>query len=667
MAESPYHMTLSLNLLNHLGINLYSNGPAVLSEVVANAWDADAESVDIAIDKADDTLVITDDGHGMDLNDVNGKYLTVGYRRRDPSNQGAITPKWKRPVMGRKGIGKLSLFSIARDIRIYTIKKGEKNGFRMLLSDIEKKIKDQESVYHPTVLQDFPVDLKKGTRIVLSDLKKSQHQTESALKKRLARRFSILGEKMHFALKINSKPVSISDRGYFSKLQFLWHYGPIKDQPIPNPAKLGECEERSNEIVVLAEGKNPAQKFHITGWIGTVKESGDLKDEEDNLNKIVIMVRGKMAQEDILEDFNEGGIYSKYLIGELHADFLDLNEQSDIATSSRQKIMEDDPRYVALKEFIQLELKHIQNKWTDLRNKRGTEEATQIPAIKEWFDGLGTDNKRKANSLFGKINQLTIESPDDKKRLFKYGVLAFEHLAYKENLDALEKIRPENIALIGEIFASLDDIEASLYHQILSGRIEVIEALEQKVDKNALEGIIRDYVYDHLWLLDPAWERATGGEYVESGLAKEFADFAKDELTKEERQGRFDIKYSKTSGTHVIIELKRPKRPMKIGQLIDQGDKYRGGLRKLLAKRKRENENVEVVFLIGEPLEGWDEKHQRQRNEDNESLQRKGMRVLLYKELLDNAQRIYSEYLNKRKETGRIQKLLNSIDEADLT
>ena len=52
-----------------------------------------------------------------------------------------------------------------------------------------------------------------------------------------------------------------------------------------------------------------------------------------------------MAQEDILEDFNEGGMYSKYLIGELHADFLDWDERDDIATSSRQKIMEGDPRY----------------------------------------------------------------------------------------------------------------------------------------------------------------------------------------------------------------------------------------------------------------------------------------------------------------------------------
>jgi hypothetical protein len=271
----------------------------------------------------------------------------------------------------------------------------------------------------------------------LSDLKKNQHQTESALRKRLARRFSILGEKSRFVLNINTRPVSISDRGYFSKLQFLWHYGPLADLPISNRGKLGACEERAAEIQIAPQGKISGQNVRISGWIGTVKESGDLKDEDDNLNKIVVMVRGKMAQEDILEDFNEGGMYSKYLIGELHADFLDLDERDDIATSSRQKIMEDDPRYEALRTFIQQELKHIQNKWTDLRNKGGTEEALQIPAIKAWFGDLGKDGRKRASSLFGKINQLTVEAPEDKKRLFKYGVLAFEHLRYKEDLDAL--------------------------------------------------------------------------------------------------------------------------------------------------------------------------------------------------------------------------------------
>ena len=37
-----YYMTISLNVLNHMGLNLYSNTPSVLAEVIANSWDADA-------------------------------------------------------------------------------------------------------------------------------------------------------------------------------------------------------------------------------------------------------------------------------------------------------------------------------------------------------------------------------------------------------------------------------------------------------------------------------------------------------------------------------------------------------------------------------------------------------------------------------------------------
>jgi hypothetical protein len=53
-------MTISLNVLNHLGLGLYSNVPAVLAEAVANAWDADAESVVVEIDADDGQIVIED-------------------------------------------------------------------------------------------------------------------------------------------------------------------------------------------------------------------------------------------------------------------------------------------------------------------------------------------------------------------------------------------------------------------------------------------------------------------------------------------------------------------------------------------------------------------------------------------------------------------------------
>ena len=58
MAEhDTYTMTINLNILDHLGVGLYSNIPAVLSEAVANAWDADAEHVKIDVDPAKKEIV----------------------------------------------------------------------------------------------------------------------------------------------------------------------------------------------------------------------------------------------------------------------------------------------------------------------------------------------------------------------------------------------------------------------------------------------------------------------------------------------------------------------------------------------------------------------------------------------------------------------------------
>ena len=106
--DTTYQMTVDLNVLNHLGINLYSNIPAVLAEVVANAWDADAETVRVDISEDPASITISDDGHGMSRNEINARFLKVGYRRRE--HAGPVTPKHGRLVMGRKGIGKLSLF-----------------------------------------------------------------------------------------------------------------------------------------------------------------------------------------------------------------------------------------------------------------------------------------------------------------------------------------------------------------------------------------------------------------------------------------------------------------------------------------------------------------------------------------------------------------------------
>ena len=255
-------MRLSLNVLEHLGINLYSNVPSVLSEVVANSWDADASKVTIAFDKSADRIVIQDDGTGMTEAEVNARFLTVGYRRRD--KQPGQTARGRAP-MGRKGIGKLSLFSIAECIDVETVQKGEKSAFRMLLSAMRKAIEDDEGMFRPEPRDKSAIDFSHGTRITLSKLKRRQTiSTSEGLRKRVARRFSIIGPGNDFEIEINGKTITPADRGYLDRLRYLWIYG---DQSAINAlcTQVEASEDRSESV--------GGGGITLSGWLGTVAES----------------------------------------------------------------------------------------------------------------------------------------------------------------------------------------------------------------------------------------------------------------------------------------------------------------------------------------------------------------------------------------------------------
>ena len=96
--------------------------------------DADAENVKIHIDPEGKLIEIKDDGVGMSIKDMNTKYLRVGYRRRDEDQKTGRTTAKGRIVMGRKGLGKLSLLSIANTIEVHSAKDNEKpHGLRMTI------------------------------------------------------------------------------------------------------------------------------------------------------------------------------------------------------------------------------------------------------------------------------------------------------------------------------------------------------------------------------------------------------------------------------------------------------------------------------------------------------------------------------------------------------
>ena len=658
--SSKYFMKMDMNVLNHLGLNLYSNTSAVISEVVANSWDADATNV--AITLSEDCIVIHDDGSGMNLTDINEKYLCVGHQKRIEK---AVTSKYHRSVMGRKGIGKLSLFSIANDITILTQKDGEKNAFRMTSQSLTNAI-NTNGTYNP---EELPIEMIEfegnGTTIILKDLKKSRTTALSThLKKRIARRFSVISTNDNFNVSVNGEPITIEDRAYLSKAQLLWYY--------PRPASEGKSEWNSHYFINQCKSDVMAKSFErsgtieidgnnvaIYGWIATAADTSVLKDDE-NINRIVVMVRGKMAKENILPEKNATALYSKYVFGEIHAEFLDDDDRDDITTSSRQDFFDEDIRYIKLVEFIKSELGFVRSKWEEHRSNLGAEEACKYEVIRTWYDGLDGDNQRAAKKLFGKINQLTVPN-DEKKTLFKHSILAFESLKLKSELSVLESIDAENVDAFLQVAARLENIEATYYYQIVRERLAVIQKLKSVIKDNDLEKVVQYHLADNMWLLDPSWDRGTEIPVIEETVQKQF-DAINSTLTQEEKDARFDIRYRKTAKKHVIVELKRGQRVVKSGELTTQIMKYHSAMVKILQDTNRSDEPFEIIVLIGKRLDGQNF-NQAVYNDLVKMFSTIHTRIMMYDELLANAEALYTDYLEKHREADKLNDILKELSD----
>lgn len=647
MTSPTYKMKLDLNVLNHLGLNLYSNVAAVLSEAVANAWDADATEVKVDIAGSLDMIQIADNGRGMTIVDANDRFLNVGYSKRRV--EGAKSPNG-RSLMGRKGIGKLSMFSVARSVLVASTKNAELHGFVMSVPALEEAIK-VGGEYHPVALasDELPA-VTAGTYIRLKDLRRrATNQTVSALRKRIARRFSVFSDQ--FKVFVNEVPVSIGDRDDLTKAQFLWEFG-----------SSGPDANASRHVIRRASLPNfvdvDGRSYELKGWIGSARLPKDLENAESgNLNSIVVLAHGRLIQENILDRLNIGGLFTKYLTGQIEADFLDLDDQEDIATSDRQRIIEDDPRYIGLLAFVRTSLNLVERQWADWRAELGTKEVVELyPRIAGWLAGLPSVSRSHAKRVIGAIQALPIENEDERRQLLRHGVMSFERLRLNESTErlanAIETQAVDLLPLIGE----QDQLEASLYLDIVRSRLTVINRFMKLVDGDEKEKVLQEFLFDHLWLLDPAWERAAGSERMEQRVNKEFAEIDAD-LTDEERAGRIDIKYRTTAGKHVIIELKRYSVVPSVFDLGKQGSRYLAATRKLLAEAGRHHEQVEIVFVIGGKTRENDP------SRDSDVVAALPGRLRTYEELIQGAIAGYAEFVEERAKVDAIEKLFEPLDE----
>ncbi len=165
------------------------------------------------------------------------------------------------------------------------------------------------------------------------------------------------------------------------------------------------------------------ERWRVQGWIGTAQQPKDLDNPDaGNLNSVVVFSRGRLFHENILEKVNDGRLYTKYLTGQIEADFLDEDNETDIATSDRQRIQEDDPRFEALLEFLKASLRKVENQWNIWRREHELKRVrNSFPGLNTWFETLKLrDHRENAEKLIAKLSSLPIDEEEDRKLLLKH-------------------------------------------------------------------------------------------------------------------------------------------------------------------------------------------------------------------------------------------------------
>ena len=625
-SKQPYRMKFDIGTIKHLGLQMYSTLPSVIGELVANSWDADATRVEITLpDKPIDAsaeIVICDDGIGMSDADVRNKYLIIGRDRRD-EEKADRTPA-RRPIMGRKGIGKFSAFGIAKEIAVESVKDGEVSHFRMNYDELLENAENRE-IELPQLLP--TENVSKGTTVTLRHITKFQTRRISidTLRRGLARRFAVIGAQHDFEVVINGESISPEERDLKRLLEkdmngepYLWKYD-------------------DREI-------KPGTGWTVSGWVGALERTSPTKDKVDR--GIALMARGKLVQEPFVFDAVGGQQFAfSYLIGELNVEFVDAVE--DTIGTSRNALVWDTESNRALKEWGQKEVNGIAREWSAKRrqdNERQLQENQFYVAFQEKAAEIG--NTRASKSADRLIRQAIDKNPiadtTELEPLIQNCLDFLEFDAFWEIANDLTEAELEDPGKLLELFREWQIVEAKEMARVTEGRIATIEKLQKLIETNALEvPTLHNFLREFPWVIDPRWTLVADEVYYSQLLRDTFPEGS--DVPEENK--RIDFLCVR-EGTHlVVVEIKRPGSKVSREELRQIEDYVIFVQNDLQGTTDPDSQYQEVTgyLLCGDLV---DTPYVRGRREN---LARSRIYIRRYRDLLSMVERAHAEFLNRYK------------------
>ena len=531
-------------VIGHLGIKMYQKPVDVIAEFIANAWDADAEKVDVVI--GDDYVSVFDNGNGMTFDECQDCYLTVGRDRREETNQ-EVSEFKRRPVLGRKGIGKFAGFGVAKLVDIETVSKktGEHTSFVMDIDAILDSDNNGEASKKIGVTAYDAADESRkgrcGTSVTLRKWNVTLPNPDE-LRKELSRRFLLSQTQADFAIKVNGEDIP---DGFKDELEFVF------------PSDLTESEKSQYF---------PGLSIDESGWANETLEQYTIKwrigffedpIQVEELRGVSIFAKGKMAQKPFFFDLS-GGISGQnaleYMTGQVQMDFIDEAENDLIATE-RQRINLQTVLGLKIKDWGIEKVKRLGSIWKSRRSEKRMQELNdRVSGFRERLDNLPSFERKTVESVLKKIASFERLGKarftgwcDDILTSWENGRLKelITKIGEQDNLDESQLLE---ILSEAQVLTSLNIAEA------IRTKVAAIGELKRLVDTGELETRVRDYIYDHPWIVSPEWESYRKEEGVRT-LVEEIAN--KELRNDEVFRGRVDLALS-SGADLLIVEFMRP-------------------------------------------------------------------------------------------------------------
>ncbi|WP_065761102.1 sensor histidine kinase [Pseudomonas defluvii] len=179
--EKPFEFSARVTL--QLGRESISSSTVALSELIKNSYDADADHVTLDFhlrENSVSTLIIDDNGSGMDPETLLGHWLKIGTDNKSVVERSAGKC---RVLTGAKGLGRLGIDRLCKKLVLYSKTKEMTKAIQLNIDwkRFEKTNKSLSEIKHPIYEVDLPITDKygsvfsnpdsSGTRMVLIGLK----------------------------------------------------------------------------------------------------------------------------------------------------------------------------------------------------------------------------------------------------------------------------------------------------------------------------------------------------------------------------------------------------------------------------------------------------------------------------------------------------------------